>query len=419
MSTGGTVATAARGATILTIATLGANLGNYAVNVMLGRWLTPAEFSDATLMVTLMLAATALAVSLQLVAAKTVTTATGDVGGWLTSRALLIGGVLGIALIAASPILSSFFNTASALPFAVLGAGMPFYAMQSVGRGVMQGHLEFGPLAATFVIEVLVRAVLSVILVALGLGVVGATLGLTASFVVTWAYVAKRTGFAWRGVSAADLTAIVATAKPVALLLVAQVIINNEDIFFSKRYLEPGVAGRYGAVALIGRGVFFAAWAVATAVFPVAAARTETVGRTDRLLMTALGAVLAIGISATAGAYFFGNTLLGRVFGPEYAGLAGPLSAYALSTTCFAVANLFATYHLSLGNNRASMILLCGAFIQTFSLAISHDTITAVVQAQLYSMSVLAAAVVAHHFLAPSRPLLAATQQSQQRMATV
>ncbi len=413
MPPGGTVATAARGATILTLATIGANLGNYIVNVMLGRWLTPEEFSDATLMVTLMLAATALAVSLQLVAAKTITGGTSRVAGWLTSRALIIGSVLGAALVGGSPVLASFFNTESAVPFAILGIGMPFYAMQSVGRGVLQGRMQFGPLAATFVVEVVVRAVLSVALVSLGFGVAGATVGLTLSFFATWAYVSSAAGFVRSGIAEPDRTRIIAAARPVALLLVAQVVINNEDVFFSKRYLEPTVAGRYGAVALIGRGVFFAAWAVATAVFPVAAARTEKVGRTDRLLMTALAAVVGIGAVATLGAQFLGDTLLGRVFGPEYAGLSRPLAAYALSTTCFAVANLFATYHLSLGNNRPSVLLLGGALLQTVSLFVSHGDIDSVVRAQLYSMTVLAVGVVCHHFFAP-----APTQQPRRRVAT-
>jgi O-antigen/teichoic acid export membrane protein len=413
VSGGGTVGTAARGATILTLATLGANLGNYAVNVMLGRWLTAEAFSDATLMVTLMLAATALAVSLQLVAAKTTTTGGAGLAGWLTARASLVGAGLGIVLAVGSPILSSFFNTSSAVPFVVLGIGMPFYVMQSVGRGVLQGRLEFGRLAATFVVEVVVRATLSICLVDLGFGVVGATMGLTASFIGTWAYVSYACGYSWSPISERARASVFSAARPVALLLVAQVVINNEDVFFSKRYLEPAVAGRYGAVALIGRGVFFAAWAVATAVFPVAAARTETVGRADRLLMAALGAVLAIGLTATVGAALFGNVALGRVFGEEYEGLAGPLSAYALATTCFAVANLFATYHLSLGNNQASLILLGGAVVQTIALLVSHDGIGAVVNAQLVSMALLATVVVGHHFLAPlPKP------RTQQRMAT-
>ena len=58
------------GGSVLALAMFAANGGNYLLNVFLGRWLTPPEFADANLMVTLMLLVTAIAVSLQLIAAR-------------------------------------------------------------------------------------------------------------------------------------------------------------------------------------------------------------------------------------------------------------------------------------------------------------------------------------------------------------
>ena len=59
-----------RGGAVLGGAMIVANVGNYLLNVLLARWLTPAQFSDANLMVTLMLTATAVALAVQLVAAR-------------------------------------------------------------------------------------------------------------------------------------------------------------------------------------------------------------------------------------------------------------------------------------------------------------------------------------------------------------
>ena len=41
------------GGTMLAVAMTAANAGNYLLNLVLGRWLTPAQFADANLMVTL------------------------------------------------------------------------------------------------------------------------------------------------------------------------------------------------------------------------------------------------------------------------------------------------------------------------------------------------------------------------------
>ena len=59
-----------RGGVMLAGAMAVANAGNYVVNVGLGRWLSPAEFADANLMVTVFLLVTAFAIGLQFVAAK-------------------------------------------------------------------------------------------------------------------------------------------------------------------------------------------------------------------------------------------------------------------------------------------------------------------------------------------------------------
>ncbi len=390
----------ARGAAVLTATMFVANAGNYGINVVLGRWLTPAQFADATLIVTLMLVATAFAISLQLIAAKLTSDSDDDAIRWLNSRALMASLVGAAALVLAAPALRSFFHTASATPFIILAFGLPFYAMQAVGRGVLQGRMAFGALAKTFGIEVFVRALISVVLVVLRFGVLGATAGLTVSFVVTWFAVREHTGIALRGNRTARKR-VTTIARPVALLLAAQVIINNEDVLFAKRYLPSIEAGKYSAIALIGRGVFFASWAVATAVFPAAAARTKPVGHGDRLLFGALFAVSAIGTAACVGAITMGNVAMGNVFGNVYRGLSAPLALYAVLTTLFAAANLFATYHLSMNDSVPSLMLLLGAGVQTALLIGSHETIAQFVNAQLLAMSTLAAFIVALHCVNP------------------
>jgi O-antigen/teichoic acid export membrane protein len=395
-------ASVAAGATVLTLTMFVSNAGNYMVNVLLGRWLTPSQFADATLMVTLMLVATALAISLQLIAAKLLSDHNETAIAWLCARALYVGLALAVVLISASGTLSSFFNTQSAWPFVVLGLGMPFYVVAAVGRGVLQGRLAFRSLAASFGTEMVVRAVFSIGLVAAGFGVLGATIGLALSFVATWLFVRHTTTMHWAKAQRSLSSSVSAIAKPVALLLVAQVIINNEDVLFSKRFLEAQTAGRYGAVALIGRGVFFASWAVAMAVFPAASARTTPVGKADRLLMTALGAVIGIGLVSTCGAYFLGDTALGMVFGPAYASLATPLALYAVVTTLFAVSNLFATYHLSTGNSIPSAMLLVGGLVQSTLLLAKHGSIDDLVRMQFIAMLALTLCVAGYHFLGNS-----------------
>ncbi len=424
----------ATGGAVLALAMMAANAGNYILNVLLARWLTPAEFADANLMVTLMLLITAVAIGLQLITARyaginavsgtadgsdgdnTGANAAGDsaagdgvtgdlgattaLGQWLTTRSLTVGAVLGLILGGGAPFWQDFFRSESALPFIILGIGMPFYLAQAVGRGILQGELRFASLAATFVFEMVVRVGLGVSLVAMGLGVEGATAALTASFIATWAHVHYFNRNRPQGSIDRDgLRPVLRYAAPVGLLLLAQIIINNGDVLIAKRFLDPYTAGIYAAIALVGRAVFFLSWSVATTLFPASAQRHESGEQSNGLMWAGCGVLVVIGLAATTGARLLGGTVLGRVFGPEYGDVSVPLAWYALATSLFAIANLIATHHLSTGRIREAFVLLAGGGLQTSLLLLGRNNIDTLVRAQVISMSLLLLLVLISHFL--------------------
>jgi len=395
------------GGTVLAVAMFAANGGNYLLNVFLGRWLTPPEFADANLMVTLMLLITAIAVSLQLIAARFAginevngnDDATVKLVGSLQTRAATIGTVVALVLCLGASQWAAFFNSESAVPFVILGLGMPFYLVQAVGRGVLQGLLSFSALAKTFLIEMVVRVSLGIGLVAAGFGVAGATLALTASFVATWWAVdrAVEPRFRTRLTRSALDRQVLTYAAPVALLLLGQIIINNGDVLISKRALDPTDAGVYAAVALVGRAVFFLSWSVATTIFPAAAQRDEAGEQSNGLLYAGLAAVGALGLGAVVGAMVLGGPVLGRVFGPEYAGVSRPLATYAFATAVFAMANLIVSHWLALGRVREAVIMLVGGVAQTLLLLRADANLDALISAQVTAMLILLAAVSISH----------------------
>jgi len=404
------------GGSVLAIAMFIANGGNYLLNVFLGRWLTPPEFADANLMVTLMLLVTAVAVSLQLIAARfsglhaangEPEAATRALAQSLTRWGLGVGVVLGTILSVGALYWRDLFQSASAWPFVILGIGMPAYLVQAVGRGVLQGQMRFRPLASTFVWEMIARVALGVGLVAAGFGVSGATAALTASFVVTW-FVVRRS-LAWSPIGAAPASPglspdVVRYAAPVGVLLLGQIIVNNGDVLISKWSLDPTSAGVYAAIALAGRAVFFLSWSVATTLFPAATQCDAEGGDTDRLLHAGLAVVAVLGVCAVIGARFLGGWVLGRVFGEAYAGVSEPLAIYALATALFALANLIVSHHLALGRVREALILVGGAVLQTVLLMAASGSTDQLIRAQVIAMSVLLVAVAASHIQRVTEP---------------
>jgi O-antigen/teichoic acid export membrane protein len=396
------------GGTLLTAAMLITNAGNYALNLLVGRWLPAARFADANLMVTIMLLMTAIAVSIQLVSARSASLA-GSTGAsrdgarvarWLERRAGLLGLVAGLVLAGGSSYWQQLLHTASPWPFVILGIGMPCYLAQAVGRGELQGRLAFGRLAATFLIEMVVRLGTGIALVSAGFGVNGATAALTASFVATWIAVralGTGTASAVGRVPSELLRPVLLYMRLVSVLLIGQVIVNNGDVFVAKRYLPGLEAGRYAAIALVGRAVFFLSWSVATTVFPAVAARHAQGKASGSLLRGSLVAVAALGGVCSIGAMLIGGPLLSLVLGPTYRGLGPALGAYALVTTIFAIANLAATHDLSTGGVAASWAVCAGGVVQSVFLLLWNASIADLIRDQAAAMAFLALFVLAAH----------------------
>ena len=194
------------GALLFVSATL-VNLGNYIFNLLLGRWLGPAAFADLSLIVTLFLVTTFLAAGLQIPTARFVAMYTADgnpqtianLRRWALKMAGWIGVVLAVICVVGAPAWSNFFSTASAWPFVIFGLFVPFYLLQGVDRGVLQGWTRFPRLAVTYQAEMWSRLLISVVLVGIGLGVNGAVLAIGLSFVSSMVVRPPRGGRSPRG----------------------------------------------------------------------------------------------------------------------------------------------------------------------------------------------------------------------------
>ena len=397
MSSDSTVETrkAINGGVILTIGTVAASGANYLLNLILGRWLTPAEFADANLMVTLMLLATAVAIGLQLVVAKFTS---GDntsehqrVLQLMVKLATWAGIGLGALLVLPAIYWSSIFNTESGWLFVILGVTLPFFAIQSAYRGLLQGRLKFSSLASTFLVEAAVRLVASLGLVLLGFGVTGATIGLGVSFVATWAvskYLVVKTVDLAGEVAANPLLQkqIQAFIAPTAVLLFAQIIINNGDVLVTKSSFDPTEAGIYAAVALIGRAVFFLSWSVVQAFFPVASANANDPASSAKVMRLGLAVVAGMCILMTAGVAVLGDWFLVTALGEEFAGQRNVLVGYAAATSMFAASNYLASHKLAEGSSLVAKWLVGVAILQTVLMVVMSDSSSSIVNAQLIAM---------------------------------
>jgi len=375
------------------------NAGNYLFNLILGRWLGPAAFADLSLIVTLFLVIGFVASGVQTPSARfaAVYTAEGNLQGIADLRRGMgrAAAALGIGLAAliafGAPLWARFFNTASWLPFALFGVFVPFYILQAVDRGLLQGRTRFSRLAVSYQSEMWSRLGLSLAFVALGWAANGAVAAIGLSFVVAWlvAGTTRRDLPAGQPLSRAQRSQLRAFAGPVLLTQLGQILVNNSDILIVRHFFPAEAAGRYAALALIGRIVFFATWSVVTAMFPIVAQRHRRGESHRRLLFFSLGLVLLISLVIVAVVYVVPEFVVGLLFGPAYLPIASLLWPYAVATMLYALANVVINYHLSIGNTSATYLAIAAGVAQVILLWLFHASLAQVVWVQVGLMAAL------------------------------
>lgn len=387
------------GGALLFISMTIVNGGNYLLNLILGRWLGPAAFSDLSLFVTLMLMVTFITATFQLTAAKFAANATADndlpalahLRRWMGRVAWISGLVSALVVAGGAPFWQQFFHTQSAVPFIILGIGLPVYYAQGVDRGILQGQTRFGRLALSYQAEMWVRLGVTLLLVTLGYGVNGAVLAITLSFFATW-LVARGLGD-WAALPGLPSDTIRRTvsrfAGPVIVIYLSQILINNSDVLLVKRFFEPETAGKYAALALIGRIVFFATWSVVTALFPIVAQKHQKGEAHRHLLYAGLGMVAVVSGGIILATRFLPDLIVNTLFGSAYIEIAPLLWLYAVATAVYALANVVINYRLSCDNTAGAWLALVAGAAQIILISLFHASLAQVVIVQILLMSSL------------------------------
>ena len=137
------------------------NLGNYLYNLIVGRMLGPSGFADASLLVTMLLVLSFLAMTFQLTAAKFSAEMDGEESQLLVSLmsryGLVVGAVISLCMVLFSNQLQLFFQSQSAWMYIIFALCVPLYFLMSVGRGHVQGIRNFRLLSISYQVEMLIR----------------------------------------------------------------------------------------------------------------------------------------------------------------------------------------------------------------------------------------------------------------------
>lgn len=401
-----------KGSLVFMLVSTGVNGLNLVHNVLMGRLLSPADYSQLTFIITLQLLIGLLPTVLQTIVARfTARYHAQDeailldilrqrIGklGWG------IGTIVGVMMLALSPMLVSMFQLNSIgllLPVVIF---IPFFVRMGVDRGLLQGIEGYFWLSSAYLSEAVIRLGLGVFLgyalLSVGRSLDGAIWGLAQSMIITWfiSWLAIR-HFALQNTSGNQPSISnyqqgwIHLGWITGLALVGQMLITNSDFILVKNFFSPDDAGLYAAVSVLGRIVYFGALPLTIVLVPLIA-RRQALDEPTRpiLVLLIVGGVSVCGLLILA-ALIFAPNVLSLLYGEVYVSAAGLLAPYALAASLYTLTNLVITYQLALGSGGETFLPIVAGIAQVILVIVFHESLVQVITIQIMLMGILFAVV--------------------------
>jgi len=370
---------------------------NLVYNVITARLLGPTGFAHATAVYTLLMLASAITLSFQVVCAKYVAShETADekaaIFAALHLRAWVAGISLGLVLLVFNRVVVAYLNLPDPVLISLLALGTAFYIPLGVRRGYIQGVHAFGALAINFMLEGVVRLGGAFLLIRLGLGVKGAVLASVIAVIASYFSAKPSPGVHSLGPELVPIS--FGEGLQAIVFFSGQVVINNFDIVLVKHFFSSDQAGIYAAVSLVGRLVNMCAWSVVNTMFPVSAAARSSDREARPVLFLSLGMVFLILSVLILGLWAIPSFLWRVLFGAHfelgnYGGLAALLILYAVTTGIYSLSSVMITYEMSrkIANTSWAQLAFSGALV--LGICVFHQTLQQVIFVQLVLMVIL------------------------------
>jgi O-antigen/teichoic acid export membrane protein len=286
-------------------------------------------------------------------------------------------------------------NQQSGIGIAAILTAAAFFVLLSLDRGLLQAHRAYRPLASNLLVEMGIRVVAVVALVAAGFGPSGAAIGVLIGEVVAAGHARWASVRAWSGGGSPRLFdggSWVASVRPdrvlgggqrsvrrtvVLDLVVASVslsmvaVLQNIDVLVVGRD-NPSHSGAYAAVSVTSKAIVFGAIVLGGYLLPEAAIRWRQGGHALRqlavvLVLLAIPSVLLLAVALAAP-----EQILQLVFHHAYTSAADALAPLVIAMILLSVSVVLTMYLLAVGQRWVALVLVGGAIVLTLAVLAVH-----------------------------------------------
>src|ERR1700683_1820140 len=380
-----------RHALVFTAASLTASAVNYLYYPVMARLMGVVSYGELQLVTSFILQLTTIYLTLNIINVNIVAnheeTAGRELMSALQKTIFWLVVLLCAVLAVASGAIEGFFHFSSVWPFLLIIPILLIDTASIFWTGYLQGHHEFGTLSLYTITVAGGKLLISVALVALGLGVSGGVLGLAAGLALGLLLVRLASRKALPALlptlalpAAADWLVVrehLVYVIEVLIGLVSMGVLLSVDVLVVKHSFPPEFAGHYAGIATVARIIFFATAPLVMVMLPL-------VKLNDRAASEAAFR-RALGLSAlvcAAGLVLFSvaaRPIIGLLMGPSFTSFAHWLPLISIIVVLFTFTNLMVNYLLALRSHWSIAVSLTSLAAGIGLISWHHATIPQIV----------------------------------------
>ncbi len=352
-----------------------ANVANLIFNMLFARLMTPGEFADLTLLMSIMLGLLSIFSALQYgiseITAKSSRQAARQMSAALSRKSLWMSVPLCLLFIMGAQFLADFFNFNDVSALICLFLAIPLFLPMIIFRGLAQGQLHLPKMVWSFQTEWVIRLFGCWLLWIAGFGMMGITLALVASIMTGFAFTIDREDLRALRLSHQKQYPIFKTTLPYLIIFLSQVLLLDGDIFIAKALFSEEAAGGAAGLLLVQRIFFFAFLSLATVIQPLVASQAHAPEHANHSLLKIFGMVVLICGGALACLAVRPDLFVGLFLGYQYSNLSTLVVPAGAIGGCLVGVQLVVVALLAQGQKWAPAILMGLALIYYFCVGVT------------------------------------------------
>ena len=272
-----------------------------------------------------------------------------------------------------------------------------------VFSATLQGLLKFKEMGILSIINSWTKVIFAFIFVYFGLKVFGAMFGILVSVIISiilgLIIVRKYVNLKnFKEVRDYDLRKNFGSySLAVMLSNLSMISLFSTDIILARIFLPPIEAGKYAAISVLGKIIFFASSPIVTVMFPMISERSSKGEKYQKLLLFCILLLILISSLISLVYLLFPTLMIVALYGKQYATVSNGLFYFAVFISIYSLCNLMVIYFLSISRKKVFFFPLTFALLQIILLCNFHQNIIQMVRMNIISASLLFIALLVYY----------------------